>query len=292
MSLLQVHSVLFSKAAPAVMLIAFSSMSALGATTGTACKALGDNQRGRLLDYVKKKYKLPQTESLKFGDESLVSSTCFRKIEFKSADPKKSFQVQLFLSPDFRFLTSELLDSTVDPVLEERQKQQALAAGLTKGNFPSQGPKDAQVTMTIFSDFQCPYCAQLARMLNKEIFPKEGKTTRVVFRYFPLSMHNWARPAAQAAACVQEQGDEYFWRLHDFLFERQHEFTPDNVVARIGEEAKHFRKFDSSRFATCVASKRTEANIARDIAFGTDNGVTGTPTLFRACPASPCFAPT
>jgi protein-disulfide isomerase len=120
----------------------------------------------------------------------------------------------------------------------------------------------------------------LARMLNKEILPSEGKRIRVVFRYFPLSIHNWAQPAAQAAACVQEQGDEYFWHMHDFLFTRQHEFTPDNVVARIGEEAKHLRKFDSARFGSCVSSKRTLAKIDRDIAFGTDNGVNATPTLF------------
>src|ERR1700733_5178503 len=133
--------------------------------------------------------------------------------------------------------------------------------------------------MTIFSDFQCPYCSQLARMLNKEILPTQGKTTRIVFRYFPLTMHPWARPAAEAVACAQEQGDEYFWRPHDFLFEQQHQFNPNNVVAKITEETKGFQKFDSGRFAACLASKRTAPEIDRDIAFGTENGVDGTPTV-------------
>ena len=171
------------------------------------------------------------------------------------------------------------MDSTVDPVAEEQRKKRALLAGLTNGDFPSRGPKDARVTLTIFSDFQCPYCARLAQTLNT-VLPSEAKTTRVVFRYFPLTMHDWARKAAEAAACVQEQGDSNFWQLHDFLFGYQSEFTPDSVIARITEETKHFRRFDTSRFATCVATKRTSSKVDRDIAFGTRSEVNATPTVF------------
>jgi protein-disulfide isomerase len=252
----------------------------LSGTGGIVCKSLGESERARLVEYVKKKYKFPIAASLTLARESLVDATCFRKLEFKSEDPKRNFHAELFLSPDLRFLTHELLDSNVDPILEERKKQQALAAGLTTGNFPSLGPKDARVSITIFSDFQCPYCARMAQMLRKEILPAEGKTTRLVFRYFPLSNHNWALGAAQATACAQEQGDQYFWQLHDFLFDHQKEFTPENVQLRIAEEAKRFRRFDSARFGSCVAGKKTAARVDSDVAFGNQNGVTGTPTLF------------
>lgn len=117
-------------------------------------------------------------------------------------------------------------------------------------------------------------------MLNQEIFPTEGKTIRVVFRYFPLDGHNWAKPAAQAVACVQEQGDDYVWRMHDFLFQRQPEFTPDNVVGRITEKTKRLNKFNTAQLKSCIASNRTTAKIEKDIAFGNENGVNGTPTLF------------
>ncbi|HEV2690549.1 MAG TPA: DsbA family protein [Bryobacteraceae bacterium] len=168
----------------------------------------------------------------------------------------------------------------MDPIEEERRKQKTLAVGLTAGNFPALGPKDARVSIAIFSDFQCPYCARMAHMLRQEILPAEGKNIRLVFRYFPLSGHNWALAAAQSASCAQEQGDDYFWRLHDFLFDHQKEFTPDNVQVRAAEEAKRFRGFDSARFAGCVASKKSAAKVDLDVALGTQNGVTGTPTLF------------
>ena len=93
-------------------------------------------------------------------------------------------------------------------------------------------------------------------------------------------MHNWALAAAQTTACAQEQGDDYFWRLHDFLFERQREFTPDNIIARLTDETKRFHRFDSTRFASCVANKKTAVKVEQDVAFGSQNGVTGTPTMF------------
>jgi protein-disulfide isomerase len=71
--------------------------------------------------------------------------------------------MNLSASPDLRFLTPELLDSEVHPAAEERQKQQALTDGLKRENFPVLGAKGAPVTIAVFSDFQCPYCAQSAR---------------------------------------------------------------------------------------------------------------------------------
>jgi protein-disulfide isomerase len=264
----------------ALVLLSFRPVHALAATSGSTCKDFGAKDRARLIEYVQKKYKVPTAILLAVNHVEPVGSTCFRKLEFKSINPKSGLRVELFLSPDLRFLTAELLDSSVDPILDERRKHEALTAGLTHGNFPSRGPSDSKVTLTVFSDFQCPYCAKLARMLNQEVLPAEGKNVRLVFRQFPLPMHNWATTAAQATACAQEQGDNYFWQLHDFLFEHQREFNPDNVTARLTEEGKRLRGFDSKRFSSCVAEKKTAANVEADIAFGTQSGVAGTPTMF------------
>ena len=91
----------------------------------------------------------------------------------------------MYLSPDFRFLSRELLDSTVDPVLEERRPRQSLSAGLTAGNFLALGPRTAKITIVVFSDFQCPYCARMARMLRTEVLPME-KSNAAGFSEFPF----------------------------------------------------------------------------------------------------------
>jgi hypothetical protein len=165
------------------------------------CPSLSEAQRSKLVDYVQKKYKLPAAMPLDVAQTAILGA-CYRKLEFKSQDPRRFFQIALFAAPDLRFLTRELIDSDLDPVAEERQKEKTLADGLKRGTFPVLGAKDAPVTITVFSDFQCPYCAQAGIGLVKDILPSEAGKVRLAFRYFPLSMHPWARAAAEAASCA------------------------------------------------------------------------------------------
>src|SRR5437016_12366095 len=69
-----------------------------------------------------------------------------------------------------------------------------------------------EVTIEIFSDFQCPYCKMFAPA-TRELETKgvEGVRTKVEFRNFPLPFHRFAQLAAQAAAAAAEQGK--FWEL-------------------------------------------------------------------------------
>ena len=254
---------------------------AFGATTAnSACKPFDGAEQIRVAEYLKKKYKLPASASVSLAHDSYVGGTCYHKLEFDVNNSKRTSKLALFLSPDLRFLARELLDITVDPVAEERRRQQDFANALKSGNYPSLGSKDAPVTITVFSDFQCPYCSRMAQMLRREIFPFEKRTTRIVFRHFPLPGHDWAQPAAETAACVQEQGDDYFWQIHDFLFDHQREFTIENIRQRVVGQAGQFRKFNTAQLQACMASKRTSAKVESDVAFGSQNGVSGTPTLF------------
>lgn len=246
--------------------------------TEVNCPPLGSGESTRLARFVQKKYKL--SAAPKLTEVSNGESGCYRKLRFSSADARKPFRVELYVSPDFRFLSSELLDSSIDPEEEERRKEQVLSAGLKGGDYPASGQANAPVTLTVFSDFQCPYCAKLARMLSAEILPDEAGIARLVFRHFPLQMHAWARAAAEATACAQEQSNEYFWKLHDFLFEHQSEFTPGNVQQRLFEEASHYANFDPGAYRRCVSARKTKEKVEKDIAFGTTAGITGTPTLF------------
>lgn len=244
------------------------------------CVSLTKPDRTRLADYVTRKYKVPEAIHLQVANATIVGSGCFRKLEFKARDPRSAFRLELFLSPDLRYLSRELLDSRIDPIEEERQKQKLLAAKLNKGSFPSEGPVSAPVTLTVFSDFQCPYCARFAAMLRKQIMPDSQQNVRLVFRYLPLEMHPWARPAANLAACVQSQGDPYFWNLHDYIFEHQKEFTAENVRARIRARVQSLPKFDTSRYDRCASDGSLAAKVDQDIAFASSIGITGTPTIF------------
>lgn len=123
----------------------------------------------------------------------------------------------------------------------------------------------------------------MARVLTKQVLPNEQRTTRLVFRNFPLKNHDWALIAAHAAACAQQQNDRYSG-VCAVSFSSSNVslggMRRDTIMARVTGEIKRFRGFDRDRFLGCFASKRAAPKIDMDLAFGTLRGVTGTPTIF------------
>jgi protein-disulfide isomerase len=78
------------------------------------------------------------------------------------------------------------------------------------------GAANARVTLEEFGDFQCPPCGFLAATLLK-VEHDYAESVRVVFRQFPLGMHQHAMMAACAAEAAGVQGR--FWEMHDMLFQ-------------------------------------------------------------------------
>jgi protein-disulfide isomerase len=114
----------------------------------------------------------------------------------------------------------------------------------------------------------------------KELTPAEADKVRLVFHNFPLSMHPWARPAAEGAACAKQQDNNYFWLLHDFMFDHQKDLNRDNLLGKLAEATKGLAGFDEGKFATCVIERKTAAAVDQEVAFAEQNGVSATPTVF------------
>ncbi len=143
---------------------------------------------------------------------------------------------------------------------------------LPVNNSAVRGPANAPVTITIFSDFQCPYCARLLPTLEKvqEAYPKQ---VRLVFKQFPLSMHTFAQPAALASIAARNQGK--FWELHDKLFANFDQLSD----AKIRELAKSVG-LDMARYDKDLADPALQKEIAADIQLGLQAGVRGTPAVY------------
>jgi len=77
------------------------------------------------------------------------------------------------------------------------------------------GNADAPVTLEEFGDFQCPPCGSISSFLD-ELVKEYDPHLRIVFRNFPLEMHEHARDAALAAEAAGLQGR--FWEMHDVLY--------------------------------------------------------------------------
>jgi protein-disulfide isomerase len=150
---------------------------------------------------------------------------------------------------------------------------------LTTANQPSFGTAGAPVVIVVFSDFECPYCAQEAKTLRNEVLKTYPKEVRVFFHDYPLPTHNWAKPAAIAGRCVFEQEPVIFWDFHDWIFENQNSITPANLTDKVMAFATS-KGVDTLKLAGCIERGETAATIDKSIEEGHAAGVSSTPTLF------------
>jgi hypothetical protein len=98
----------------------------------------------------------------------------------------------------------------------EERIEKAAIEDVQVGAAPTRGPANAPVTIVVFSDFHCPFCAKAAGAPEQIEREYPGKV-RIAFKHHPLPMHAEARAAAKAALAAQAQGR--FWELHDALFQ-------------------------------------------------------------------------
>jgi protein-disulfide isomerase len=140
------------------------------------------------------------------------------------------------------------------------------------GNAPTRGPKNAPITFVLFSDFQCPFCSRVEPALAEleKLYP--GKI-RVAWKNFPLSFHNNARSAAEAAMAANEQGK--FWKMHAMLFKNQ-DALEESDLEKYAKEIG----LDMEKYKAAMSSHKFAAVVEADIKQGSSLGVEGTPATF------------
>jgi protein-disulfide isomerase len=244
-----------------------------------ACdQPLTKDQKQKLSEYVRKKYRLPDTIALSLKKESPASG-CFRELVFEGKSALKTWELTLYASPDARFLSSDLFDTAVDPGQEQRAKDEAFLKGLVQGSGATRGPANAPVTIVEFSDFECPFCRNFALILD-EALSKDADDVRVVFHHMPLTIHPWARMAAEAAGCAQLQGNEAFWSLHDRIFQDQAAITKENAKEKLAENAKNSKGVDAAAIDKCLANGMSVGLVLKDLNVAESYQINATPTVF------------
>jgi protein-disulfide isomerase len=137
---------------------------------------------------------------------------------------------------------------------------------------PTEGPDSAPITVIEFADFECPFCAMEAPVLEK-MYQAHKNEVRFVYKFYPLPAHPHGEPAARAAIAAMSQGK--FWELHDRLFANRDHLEPSDIDSYAKELGLDMRKFHED-----MQSKATTDRIDRDKKLGNDVGVQGTPTIF------------
>jgi protein-disulfide isomerase len=164
------------------------------------------------------------------------------------------------------------------------------SGGSPAGNRPAVQPVDAlrldartarhvrgngSVALVEFSDYECPFCAQHARVTEPELtktFVDSGEIRHVVFN-FPLAMHARAPKAGEAAECAGLQG--HFWQMRERLFD-----NPGALETRDLMERAEALGLDMALFGDCLNSGATRDKVGADMMEGQRLNVNSTPAFF------------
>lgn len=143
--------------------------------------------------------------------------------------------------------------------------------------YPTEGPDDPPVTMTVYVDFECPHChdfeAEVMPVL-RERYISEGQLARY-HGDFPIPVSDWSEPAAMAARAVQHAaGDEAFWEYAAMLFENQGALDYDRLGALADELSADV---DAEAVVSMAETRRTWPVVKDNRDHAQEHGITGTP---------------
>jgi len=139
---------------------------------------------------------------------------------------------------------------------------------------PFLGEEDAEITMVIYDDFECPFCSrfeQQAWLKIKENYIDTGKA-KFYYKHFPLGFHAHAQIAAEASECAHDQGK--FWEMHDLIFENQEDLSEEQLKDWAEE-----LELDMDDFKECLDTHKYAEKVKKSMAEGQKVGVKGTPSV-------------
>lgn len=140
------------------------------------------------------------------------------------------------------------------------------------GTSPSVGPADAKVTVVLFTELECPFCARSHDTVKRLQRWAANKPVRFVYKHLPLESHPFARDAALRLIAAHEQGR--FW---DFL-ERAREQRARTKDAL--ENVALGLSLDLPRYHAAVTSPATEKLLQDDLDEAKRIGAKAVPTWY------------
>lgn len=199
-------------------------------------------------------------------------------------------------APASQYLTREELPAAIKDVFEKdpklmldimksvHEKQVALAKKetedgikdsqsllFTADEYPSIGPKDADVTFVEFFDYHCGYCKRMLPTLVE--LTKKDKKVRIIFRDFPILSED-SSLASRAAIAVHRVAPAKYFEYHTALMKMNGKFTEDTLLAaakKIG--------IDTKKMKTAMDEKETSKLLDDTQELAAKVGVRGTPAL-------------
>jgi len=224
---------------------------------------LNDKQRGVLFDIA--------GDTIDYAGCNSTLAACLRAdVKDKHAPRMVHLAALLLLEGYTDTQVKFFLDQYYGSFAKERRKK------LRADDCPIFGEAKAPVTLTEFSDYQCPHCARAVKPIHDLVEANKGKV-KLCTKYFPLPMHPFALQMAGAAEYARSKGK--FWPMHELLFAQQDVMAagdPDAVLQGFAQKlglngAEMVQWIHANKFDETISAQKKE---------GLDAGVDSTPSIF------------
>ena len=170
--------------------------------------------------------------------------------------------------------------------IQAQKEQEKKVHDIPALDSPVAGNPNAAITITEFSDFQCPYCAMRNPMIQ-DLLKKYPTQIKIVYKHFPLSFHKEAPAAHAAGIAAHKQGKFWEYRFELTKDAKALKFDSTSLVKvaqTVGLNIEQFTK-------EMALAGANQATINRDMELGAKVGVQGTPTYFVNGKYAPQFSP-
>lgn len=140
------------------------------------------------------------------------------------------------------------------------------------------GSETATVTLTEYSDFQCPACGQFQPVVE-EVLAQYGDKIKFEYKHFPLSqLYPYTEGAARAAEAAGQQGK--FFEYASLLFKNQATWSESKAPAVLFGQYATELGLDMDTWNRQLRSPLLQANIRSQFNEARELGLTGTPSFF------------
>ncbi len=147
------------------------------------------------------------------------------------------------------------------------------------------GPADAPIRLVMFTDYQCADCRNIEQQIKQVLAQRQDVSLST--KHFPfcskcnkhvsVDLHAnacWAARAAEAAGILW--GDEGFYKMHHWLFDREGKFETKEVL----EAGIRSLGYDPAGFTTVMQGQETLRRVEQDVDEAVDLGLHFTPMIF------------
>lgn len=154
---------------------------------------------------------------------------------------------------------------------------------------PWRGAENAKVSVVVYDDFQCPFCAKMYVTLMNEVMVHYRDRVKVVMKDFPIvDAHPWAMRAAIDAHCLADRDLNAYWEFSDYVHTHQQDVSAKvkasggndlTAVDALAREIAQKHSVKPDALQACVL-QQDPAKVEASLQEGKALGVSATPTMF------------